>query len=160
MKTKNLTKKEKLFCLYFSSLRNAREAAALSGYILPKKSGGDLLERAEIRREIEKVSKSYPETDEIKSGFRRLAFSSPADGIKLIFKEDISDEEIEKFDLYNISEIKKAKNGNIEIKFFDRLKALEKLGEIENDLNTGCAEPFYDAIRKGASAIGKIRNEE
>lgn len=159
MKAKSLTKKEKMFCLFFSSLRNPREAAALAGYMLPSKSGSKLLERPEIRREIEKNVKAYPDTDEIRSGFRRLAFSSPADAVKLIYRDDISDEELENLDLFNISEIKKAKNGNIEVKFFDRLKALEKLSEAEESSSRKTADPFFDAIKKGASAIKCEDNE-
>ena len=159
MKEKTLSKKEKLFCTYFSSLRNAREAAALSGYLLPNQTGKVLLQKSSIKNEIERIS-SLPTSEEIVAGYRRIAFGSPSDCIKLIFKESVTDEELEQLDLFNISEIKKAKSGNIEIKFFDRIKALEHLENCENTHNTQTALPFYEAIRKGAEAIKMTRFDE
>ena len=43
---------------------------------------------------------------------------------------------IEKLDLFNVSEIRRIKGGGVEIKIFDRLKALEKLYELENSLDS------------------------
>jgi len=55
-------------------------------------------------------------------------------------------------DLFNISEIKRKKGGDIEIKFFDRLKALEALYEMSEP--TGSSDSaFYSAIEKGAAAL-------
>ena len=39
---------------------------------------------------------------------------------------------IERLDLFNVSEIKRVKGGGVEVRLFDRLKALEKLAELEN----------------------------
>ena len=156
MKEKTLSKKEKLFCSYFSVLRNAREAACLSGYLLPFATGNMLLQKNSIQKEISKISENYPVSDEVKAGFRRLAFGSTADCIKLVFRDDISDEDIESFDLFNVSEIKKAKNGNVEIKFFDRIKAMEHLLNCENTHNNDSAVEFFEAIQKGANAIKSV----
>lgn len=56
-------------------------------------------------------------------------------------------------DFFNISEIKRKKGGDIEIKFFDRLKALEKLQQLcdEKDFATGTS--LYGAIAASASAL-------
>lgn len=156
MKEKTLSKKEKLFCSYFSVLRNARESAALSGYILPFTTGNMLLQKSSVKKEIDLLTSKYPDCDEVKAGFRRLAFGSTADCIKLVFKDDIKDEDIESFDLFNISEIKKAKNGNVEIKFFDRIKAMEHLLNCENTHNNDSAVEFFEAIQKGANAIKSV----
>ena len=55
-----------------------------------------------------------------------------------------------------ISEIKRNKDGMLEIKFFDRLKALEKLGEHADD-GSGLRE-LYDAIGRGADGQGEARD--
>lgn len=55
-------------------------------------------------------------------------------------------------DLYNISEIKRKKGGDIEIKFFDRLKALQQLYEM-TEPSGACDSGFYSAIEKGAAAL-------
>lgn len=160
MKEKTLSKKEKLFCHYFFAFRNARDAAAMSGYLLPFASGNMLLQKSQIKNEIKKISENYFDSDEVKAGLRRLAFGSACDCVKILFKDDISDDELETLDLFNISEIKKAKNGSIEIKFFDRLKALEHLSVCENTRSENSAQPFFEAIRKGANAIGGARLDE
>lgn len=157
---KILSKKEKMFCTYFVSCRNVREAATLAGYLLPAFTGSRLLEKSNIKNEISKLNSSYPDEKEVRSGLRRLAFGTVADCIKLIFKDDITEDEIEKLDLFNISEIKKAKNGNVEIKFFDRLKAFEQLNCLQNSENSDRANSFFDAIQKGADAINKSRINE
>ena len=47
---------------------------------------------------------------------------------------------------------KKKKGGDIELKFFDRLKALEKLQSISSESESE-DNSFYSAIEKGASAL-------
>ena len=55
-------------------------------------------------------------------------------------------------DLFMISEIKKPKDGMLEIKFFDRLKALEKLGCQQE--NSAGVSGLFDAIGRGAKTLG------
>lgn len=87
-------------------------------------------------------------------GYKRLAFGSAADALKLIFREEPpTDEEIEQMDLFNISEIKKPKGGGLEIKFFDRLKPLERLSEMTANEGENSALPFYEALNNGAKAL-------
>ncbi|MDR0920475.1 MAG: terminase small subunit [Oscillospiraceae bacterium] len=69
----------------------------------------------------------------VKKGLIRLAQGKINDVVKLAFCDDLPPlDELKKMDLYNVSEIKKVKNGGVEIKLFDRQKALEKLYEIYN----------------------------
>jgi hypothetical protein len=59
-------------------------------------------------------------------------------------------------DLFMVSEIKRNDKGGIEIKFFDRFKALDKLSEsCETAENT---TPFYDALVMGAKSLGSESN--
>ena len=69
-----------------------------------------------------------------------------------LFMRDSYNWEIESLDLFNIAEIKKKKGGDIELKFFDRLKALEKLQNISCESDSE-DNSFYSAIEKGASAL-------
>lgn len=59
-------------------------------------------------------------------GYERLALGKVTDAIKLLYCENPSDDEIEKLDLTNIAEIKKPKDGAMEIKFLTGLKHLKK----------------------------------
>ena len=158
-----LTEKEKLFCTYFSESRNARSAAARAGYgLFSQRSGLKLIRRKDIRAEIERIDKTKLVcAEEVAAGYRQLAFGSVADALKIIYAEENPTAiELEKLDLFNVSEIKRPKGGGIEIKFFDRMKALEHLEE----MNGGAGEedsalPFYAALEKSADALKGEVNE-
>ncbi len=150
---KELSSKEKLFCTYYSLGRSAKEAAAKSGYIFPEKSGLKLLKREDIRNETERyIQQRKSEQKNVSEGYYRLAFGCVSDAIRLLFTEDIDPGQIEQMDLFNIAEIKKKKGGDIEIKFFDRLKALEKLHTLSSD-TANDENSFYSAIEKGAMSL-------
>ncbi len=151
---KKLTQKEQLFCLYYSMLCNAREASSRAGYKDPVKASEKLMRRNDIRDAVEKLRKDNTVTpDEIIAGYRRLAFGSCADAMKLLLCGEIPDGDFEACDLFNVSEIKKPKDGALEIKFFDRLKALEHLEAIQGSLNgSDSAIPFYEALLRSAQS--------
>ena len=153
MKTKKLTKKEQLFCHSFALCANAREAASKSGYASPEKAGMKLLARKEVRDEISRLHSYKTGNEEIICGLKRLAFGSVADCLKLILSDSQEDFDAEKMDFFNISEIKRPKGGGLEIKFFDRLKALEKLSQLCENSDEENSMPFYEAIRKSAKAL-------
>lgn len=155
-----MTSKEKLFCTYYSLRRNPREAAVKSGYMFPEKTALRLLKRKEIENEIARIDKQRKTGDEdIASGYYRLAFGCVSDAISLLFSENVSPDDIEKMDLFNIAEIKRKKNGDIEIKFFDRLKALQLLGELFSSSDTASTSSLFSAIEKGALALRSDKGE-
>lgn len=153
---RNLTQRETLFCRMYVSCRNGREAAFKAGYtVCPEITSKKLLSTDRIRKKIEEVENENSVTDEeIKAGLRRIAFSSSADAVKLLLSDGDGGLDIESLDLFNIAEIKKPKTGGLEIKFFDRIKALEKLGEFANSSLGDASAPFYSALEKSAAALG------
>ncbi|MBR5543910.1 MAG: hypothetical protein IKU66_00405 [Clostridia bacterium] len=86
------------------------------------------------------------------AGLQRLAFGSCADAVKLILSanQDTSPD-IDSLDLFNVSEIKFTCGKGMEIKFFDRLKALEKLSEISQSGKETGALSFYEALERSAA---------
>ncbi len=93
---------------------------------------------------------------QIQDGLSRLAFGEISDAVSLLY---MSDEEalkrLPELNLFNVSEIKRPKGGGMEIKFFDRLKACERLGErlpdkSQNDLS------FYEALEKSVENAGSV----
>ena len=92
---------------------------------------------------------------QIEKGLSELAFGSCSDAIKLLF---MSDEEImqrlPKLKLINISEIKRPKGGGMEIKFFDRIKAFERLMDAGNNGADGSLS-FYEALEKSARSTAE-----
>jgi len=148
---------KKLFCYYFLKLRNVREAGVKAGFNKENAfvEGMRILDNANTQRYIDSLSeKVSSQNGLVRAGLERLAFGSINDAVTMVFSEEVvSCDEISKLDLFNVSEIKRVKGGGVEIKLFDRQKALEKLWEIENtaDVNSS-AESFFNAIKAGADA--------
>lgn len=93
---------------------------------------------------------------EVSEGLRRLAFGEITDAVSLLFeREEEIIEKLPKLNLFNVSEIKRVKGGGMEIKFFDRLKALEKLGQDITVHDNTSAASFYAALEKSAAAESK-----
>ena len=153
-----LTSREKEFCRIYAETMDKRRAAYEAGYkVLPLKNALKLLEKQKVRERLDSIlNKRDGLSGEVEAGLRRLAFGSSADAVKLLFADSLTDEQIEALDLFNVSDIKKPKGGGIEIKFFDRQKALETLSE----LSVGKADEamtFYQALEK---SVRNIKEDE
>lgn len=157
---KKLLLKEKLFCYYYIKLQNYKEAAIKAEYkpILAESVGAKLLQKKEILDYI-KILKNEEfikgGLENVKSGLERLAFGSISDSIKLILSgENINLNKIDGMDFFQISEIKKPKDGCFEIKFFDRLKSLESLSKLyQNDVEHSQNNSFFSALEKSALSV-------
>lgn len=148
----NLAPKERLFCRYYILTGNYREAAARSGHSNPERAGLKLLSTKRIADAIASSKSSAPAADEVVKGLKRIAFGSIADAIGLLFAEKLP-ENLDSLDLYCISEIKRPKGGGMEIKFYDRIKALEQLARLSEGFAIDSAEPFYKALEKSAQGL-------
>ncbi|MCM1529191.1 MAG: terminase small subunit [Alistipes sp.] len=129
-------KRKKLFCSCYVILGDAEEAALRAGY--PKSnallSAFQCLGDKNCQSLISELKDLLSNGGTAKTGLRRLAFGSCRDAVKLAFTEEMPSEKfLDSLDLYNVSEIKRVKGGGVEIRLFDRLKALEKLCELENE---------------------------
>lgn len=154
--SKKLTEKERLFCAFYAQGGDARGCAARAGFSLtPQRSAAKLLARDEIRAEISKIERDRKTAQAAARGLYRLAFGSVADALRLMLSGDeMTAEDIEKLDFFNVAEVKRPKGGGLEIKFFDRLKALEKLEK----LGSGEENPqssFIQALSEGARLISE-----
>lgn len=146
----SLTKKEIEFCRYFAICRDARESAAKAGFAFPERSGMRLLARDEVISEIERISQKNTTVTSAVDGLKRIAFGSVADAVRLILEPEAVD--TEKLDLFMVSELK-CTDKCIEIKFYDRIKALTALLEVSTMSDDNTTSQFVEAIFKGASAI-------
>lgn len=160
---KRLSRREQLFCCSYINTGNKRESAVRAGYTEnPELAGEELLCRDDILRELELLRSKQPEdtTPDALSGYRRLAFGSIADAVLLLYTDNPDREQLEAMDLFNIAEIKRPKDGAMEIKFFDRIRALEHLEQSNSDGEAGSAAPFYNALEQSARAIRKSSASE
>ncbi len=158
---KGLTEKEKLFCAYYADGGDARGCAARAGFsVMPQRNAAKLLSREDIRSEISRLEKEKRAVSSVERGLMRLAFGSVADAMKLMLcEESMTAEEIERLDLFNVSDIKRPKGGGLEIKFFDRLKALERLEKI-GAYEEGSQSSFIKALSDGARLLSQEDNLE
>lgn len=92
----------------------------------------------------------------IRRGYERLAFGGIADAVRLILAEEPELTSLGKMDLYNIAEIKRPKGGGMEIKFFDRLKALQCLEAMSGE--GGEALPLYRTLQECARSFREDGN--
>ncbi len=147
----SLTKKEKDFCRFYVTLQNAREAASNAGYgMLSRLAGEKLMMKKEVKDEIARLNKLNEDLSCAKQGFRRLAFGSVADAIRLI---DGERDNLDSMDLFMVSDIKLVKGGGMEVKFYDRQKALESLASLEQMTSADGSLPIYRALENSAKAI-------
>lgn len=95
--------------------------------------------------------------EEIAKGYEKIAFGGVGDAVRLLFcGEELP--QLEGMDLFLISEIKRPKGGGLEIKFFDRLRALQCL---ESMLRTGKnPSGIYEALAAGASSLKESEEGE
>lgn len=90
---------------------------------------------------------------EVSEGLRHLAFGEIHDAVSLLFEsEERILQRLPELDLFNVSEIKRVKGGGMEIKFFDRLKALDRLESLVSESEGATAASFYDALEKSAKS--------
>ncbi len=145
-----LTAKERLFCGAYARLLLPREAALEAGYPAKKAAtiAGELLCREEIRQAVGEEIRRAPHKDLlpeiVKNGLLRLIFSSAQGGVTA--------EGADLPDLFGVSEIKSGKNG-VEVKFADRLRALELLWEIAKEETPAGENPIYQALLMSAKAL-------
>lgn len=150
-----MTRKEDKFCCFYSSNGNVRLSAVMAGYSSnPEQTGQQLLTRGDIAGRIKEYRDTRVNDLRLMAllGYERLAFGSIADCIQLLYMEAPTLQRLEAMDLFMISEIKKPKDGAMEIKFFDRIKALEKLSEAQEDTHEKSL-PFYRALERSADML-------
>jgi hypothetical protein len=142
----------KRFAQMFVTTRNGEETARNLGAAADeaREMGARMLCDGRVKREIRKLD----EADEqslcyARTGLSRLAFGSVNGAVALMFDDEVNYDKIMAADLFNVSEIKRVKGGGIEMKFFDRQKAIEKLAELDPEFHesTGARE-FLEAVTR------------
>jgi len=90
--------------------------------------------------------------EEVIEGYRRLAFGTGNDALRLIFSEgELGPGELAALDIFNVSDIKRPRGGGLEIKFFDRCEALLRLEAMDSEngrQSTDGVKAFYEAIAR------------
>ena len=158
MPKKTLNDKEKQFCYYIANGQSIKKSAALSGFKSPLITGLKLFGNPKIKEQIDNFKGSKKQLPEVSEGLRAIAFGDISDAVRLATTKDIETLDIGALDLQMVSEIKFAKSGGIEIKFYDRIKALEKLMEV-SETDSGNSD-FFKALQESAESIVALDETE
>lgn len=153
---KSLPKRKAAFCAYLVSTGDPVLAAKRAGYTQnPARAAERLMADAQVLEEARCIASEREAAMSAlcSVGYQRLAFGSVADAVSLLFMENPTPEQLHEMDLFLVSEIKKPKDGMLEIKFADRLKALEKLEQ--GSRGSGACD-LFDAIGQGAKAVSEL----
>lgn len=144
------------FAYYLTRCRSPEQAARHCGWT------GDewipLMEEREVKRLTRRYQKLLPKENPgelARLGLEQLVFSSP----ELC---DFDTEDASGPRLFQASEMKRQKGGTLEIKFWDKLKALEMLiglDKQDREEKGNSTPPLWAALEQGARAL-KEKDEE
>lgn len=134
----------RLFCIYYLVLGNAAEAALRAGFPpeTAEREGLRLLQTPYCRRTLTELAAqpSLPMQSLVIAGLSRLAFGSASDAVKLVYADALPPEaSLSALDLFHVSEFKRVKGGGVEVKLFDRQRAMERLLELAGSADSSAA---------------------
>lgn len=159
---RGLTPREKLFCVYFVNSADAEQSAIDAGYGKnPLQKALMLLSRSDVADEIANLAKVNERvmSKVARCAYKKLAFGSIADAISLLYMDSPTKKQLQDMDLYMVSEIKKLKDGSMEIKFYDKMKAFEKLCKDDVE-GKGVGNSLVDALSLGAKNLSHDAGDE
>ncbi len=88
----------------------------------------------------------------VESGYKRIAFGDISDAVRLAFcDEEVENRDFSGLDLFSVAELKRPRGGGIEIKFYDRVKALQCLAELETGEKSDTS--FFETLEKSAKLL-------
>ena len=155
-----LNARQKLFCHWFALTRDARGSAARC-WKAPEKLAEalTLLETPAARSYLAEVEAAMGGAGRLataEEGYRKLAFGAVTDAVRLMFPTEGETPPIGEMDLFNIAKLSQAKGG-LEVTFFDRLAALDRLAAQQKEEDTARQDAFgfLDAVAAGAAAVGE-----
>lgn len=85
-------------------------------------------------------------------GYQKLALGPVGDAVRLMMADDGDWLDFQKLDLMNLAEVKRGK-GVIELKFFDRLAALDRLAQLAKEEENSGLDRFCAALSQGAKEL-------
>ena len=149
-----------LFCLNLFACGSPIEASRRTG--IEESVGIKLSTTRRVQRRLAKYYKSRELTlYRARAGLERLAFGRINDAAELALSgEETEFSRFDGADLFNVSELKRVKGGGVEIKFFDRLKAIEQLIALEELIRgNDSSDDFIRAFEQAVSEDGEQEDE-
>ena len=82
-----------------------------------------------------------------------LALGRANDAIELVYRQDLNEEDVRELNLVTVAEFRRSNLGSVEIKFIDRVKALEALIDLLDSDNDGTEELLRQMLAGGEEAV-------
>ena len=142
----SLNQKEILFCQHYSSSLNLKEAAVKAGY--PSRSAEKIAHKILAKKETATFLSTLNSTfkrDQILElaikALKKLIFSRPNDSILLALKLSKTDPKLtekllDQLDFFQLTDFKKLKDGGLELKFVDKIKAIAFLFSLADKIDS------------------------
>lgn len=152
----------KRFCRFYLLLGNGQEAAVMAG-VAPEEAAGyaaEMLRSPLCRNELRRLAAQGPVPIQslVLTGLTRLAFGKANDAVKLVFADELPPPQVlDTLDLFHVSELKRVKGGGVEVRLFDRQKALERLLECADSADSAAAA---NALLAALAVPAEVKDSE
>lgn len=134
---------ERAFCRAYLGSMDAQRAARSTG----AEDGFALLRKKSVREALTRMRQSGgPCREDVLRRLGEIAFARANDAVKLALGAELTAREIDALELGALAEFKRGSGGAVEVKFFDRVKALELLCEQLGSGGEGAAAEFFRAL--------------
>lgn len=160
----NLVQAKKLFCIFVARGFEPEEAVLRAGIPTdgdPARTACLLLDNYGLRRKISRLAKSLafcPPAARARAGLERLALGSGCGREEAVHLADGA-APLPSGLLFHLAEVKYPKGGGVELKFFDRLKALSLLAGLDGE-GGETESPLLDALSRSANALTDSKGEK
>ena len=145
--------RQRTFCQTYLRTMDPERSAAEAGF----KEGFALLARESVQTQLEQMREAVAgqlRREDVLRRLAQMAFGQASDGVKLALQG--REAEMDGMDLSAVSEIRVTDKGGVEIKFVDRVKALETLcGLLETGSGGQGAEELYRVLEAAARSEGE-----
>lgn len=149
--------KKQLFAYYLTYLGSPKLAAIKSGY--PKNCADEKAAALLLDDDVISYTEKYSKIRtcwQVSQGLRRLAFGDVNDCVEILLKKDEQMPNFANLDLFHIKEIKTSKTSGFEMRFHDRIAALETLININGGENSNL--DLYKALMHSANMLGETND--
>ncbi len=134
---------ERAFCRAYLATMDAQRAAESVG----AEDGWALLRKKSVKDELARMRESGGICrGDVLRRLGEIAFGRANDAVKLALGAELTNEEIDALELGALSEFKRGSNGALEVRFLDRVKALELLCSLLGGEEGNAAAEFFRAL--------------
>lgn len=139
------TQRKRAFAYHYYRGQEPAQAAKLAGW--PPEEGVRLLRDAVVRRQLSQLRQAAQDPSDpqesARRGLERIIFCDNRGAVRLLEGEEEAEA-----DLAGVAEFKRPKGGGLEVRFYDKLKAIQMLQEMTPAADNA-ANALLEALSRG-----------